>query len=51
MADQERDEKETAGQSGQQETGTHPQTGDPGRTPGSAEGDEETLDESLNQKS
>lgn len=26
------------------------QTGDPGRTPGSAEGDEETVDESLAQK-
>ena len=25
------------------------QTGDPGRTPGTAEGDEETIDESLKQ--
>jgi hypothetical protein len=25
------------------------QTGDPGRTPGTAEGDEETVDESLKQ--
>lgn len=26
------------------------QTGDPGRTPGKAEGDEQTVDESLRQK-
>ena len=26
------------------------QTGDPGRTPGKAEGDEETIEESLKQK-
>ena len=26
------------------------QTGDPGRTPGAAEGDEDTVDESLRQK-
>ncbi len=26
------------------------QSGDPGRTPGSAEGDEQTVDESLRQK-
>ncbi len=51
MADQERDDKEAHRQSGRQGTGTKPQTGDPGRTPGSAEGDEEIVDESLNQKS
>ena len=31
-------------------TGGQTQTGDPGRTPGTAEGDEETVDESLREK-
>ena len=40
---------------GQDSTGTTPtsapkQTGDPGRTPGSAEGDREDVDESLRKK-
>ncbi len=29
---------------------SEPQSGDPGRTPGSAEGDEATVDEDLRQK-
>lgn len=37
-----------------EETETKPdtpiQSGDPGRTPGSAEGDEETIDEDIRQK-
>lgn len=31
-------------------TGGQTQSGDPGRTPGTAEGDEKTVDESLRQK-
>ncbi|HEV7904719.1 MAG TPA: hypothetical protein VGO96_12830 [Pyrinomonadaceae bacterium] len=30
--------------------GAEKESGDPGRTPGKAEGDEETVDESLSQK-
>ncbi|HEX7316609.1 MAG TPA: hypothetical protein VF297_22095 [Pyrinomonadaceae bacterium] len=30
--------------------GNKDRTGDPGRTPGTAEGDEETADEDLNEK-
>ena len=51
MANQESDEKEANRQPGRQGTGTQPRTDAPGRTFGSAEGDEETLDEPLNQKS
>ena len=42
MADQERDGQGTSGQGGSQG-----ETGDPGRTPGTAEGDEETADADL----
>lgn len=38
------------GGGGAQGGGSEPQSGDPGRTPGTAEGDEETVDESLRQK-
>ena len=31
--------------------GNKERTGDPGRTPGKAEGDEDTVDEDVNQKS
>ena len=31
-------------------TGEENQTGDPGRTPGTAEGDEQTIEEDLRQK-
>ncbi|HKR01846.1 MAG TPA: hypothetical protein VJT09_14290 [Pyrinomonadaceae bacterium] len=37
-------------QSGDQGTPKESKTGDPGRTPGKAEGDEETVDESLRDK-
>lgn len=37
-------------QSGGASTGGDKESGDPGRTPGKAEGDEETVDESLQQK-
>jgi hypothetical protein len=42
MADQNKDEK-----GGREGTPKESKTGDPGRTPGKAEGDEETVDESL----
>jgi hypothetical protein len=47
MADENRSDREAGGaQSG----GAEQQSGDPGRTPGKAEGDEETVEESLAQK-
>ncbi len=42
-------DKKAASQSGDS-TDNQNQTGDPGRTPGMAEGDEETVDESLREK-
>lgn len=45
MADQDRSENQSGGQGGAPKEG---ETGDPGRTPGKAEGDEETADEALN---
>jgi hypothetical protein len=44
MADQDRSENEAGGQGS---TPKESKTGDPGRTPGKAEGDEETADEAL----
>jgi hypothetical protein len=44
---EERDERKSS-QSAQQ--GSDSQSGDPGRTPDKAEGDEETVDEDLRQK-
>ncbi|HVF86760.1 MAG TPA: hypothetical protein VM866_04185 [Pyrinomonadaceae bacterium] len=38
------------GKSQDASTDSAKQSGDPGRTPGSAEGDEQTVDESLRQK-
>jgi hypothetical protein len=38
------------GQGNASTSGTDKESGDPGRTPGKAEGDEETVDESLGQK-
>ena len=47
MADENRGDNETGSTpSG----GAENQSGDPGRTPGQAEGDEETVEESLAQK-
>ena len=47
MSEERRDDEQTGGQSG----GSGPkQSGDPGRTPDQAEGDEQTVDESLRQK-
>jgi hypothetical protein len=47
MADEDRSENREGGQGG---TPKESKTGDPGRTPGKAEGDEETVDESLREK-
>ncbi|HEY1402717.1 MAG TPA: hypothetical protein VGB05_01180 [Pyrinomonadaceae bacterium] len=51
MTDENRDDDGSGGQSGDSPSGgSERQSGDPGRTPGTAEGDEETVDESLRQK-
>ena len=51
MADEtQNDEQGGAEGGGAQGGGSEKQSGDPGRTPGTAEGDEETVDESLRQK-
>ncbi|HZH30162.1 MAG TPA: hypothetical protein VEY11_05325 [Pyrinomonadaceae bacterium] len=55
MTDENRGDNETGGHSsggggGAQSGAAEKQSGDPGRTPGTAEGDEETVDESLRQK-
>jgi hypothetical protein len=47
MADQNESEKQSGGQSSAPTTDKENQTGDPGRTPGKAEGDEETAEEAL----
>jgi hypothetical protein len=44
MGDQDKSDKQ---QGGQGNTPKESKTGDPGRTPGKAEGDEETADEAL----
>jgi hypothetical protein len=44
------DDREEGTQSGGAPEAGEQRTGDPGRTPGKAEGDEETVDESLRQK-
>jgi hypothetical protein len=44
MAEQDKSKNESGGQGG---TPKESKTGDPGRTPGKAEGDEETADEAL----
>ncbi|HEY0100990.1 MAG TPA: hypothetical protein VGB76_18840 [Pyrinomonadaceae bacterium] len=51
MADENRSESGAGGTQGNASSGgAEEQSGDPGRTPGTAEGDEETVDESLKQK-
>jgi hypothetical protein len=50
MADKERDDEQRVGHSSTTAPGGEKDMGDPGRTPGKAEGDEETVDESLRQK-
>ncbi len=48
MTEQNKSEDEQGG--GTPKASKESQTGDPGRTPGKAEGDEETIDESLRNK-
>ncbi len=48
MAEQERDEQSSGG--GSQGAGQSGGTGDPGRTPGKAEGSERTVEEDLNRQ-
>lgn len=48
MAEDEGDEQKKS--RSEPESGGESQTGDPGRTPGTAEGDEETVEEDLRQK-
>lgn len=54
MTDENKSNQESGGQGsgggGSQTGGAEKQSGDPGRTPGKAEGDEQTVDESLRQK-
>jgi hypothetical protein len=52
MADENRGDQGAGGthDGSAQSSGAEKQSGDPGRTPGKAEGDEETIDESLQQK-
>lgn len=40
----------SSGGSGSSSSGTKEQTGDPGRTPGTAEGDRETVEDDLESK-
>jgi hypothetical protein len=47
MAEQNKSENQSGGEGG---TPKESKTGDPGRTPGKAEGDEETADEALDNK-
>lgn len=52
MADENQSDKQRGGESseGAQGGNSVQQSGDPGRTPGKAEGDEETVEESLRQQ-
>jgi hypothetical protein len=51
MAENEEDDQLIGHDSTTAPGGNKERTGDPGRTPGKAEGDEETVDEDLSQKS
>jgi len=48
--DKQQSEKDTAKEQEKAENNTPSESGDPGRTPGSAEGDEETVDADIRQK-
>lgn len=51
MADENTSDSGASGAEGDaQSGGAEKQSGDPGRTPGKAEGDEETVEESLKQQ-
>ena len=43
-------QQDSANKDGETKNNTPTATGDPGRTPGSAEGDEETIDEDIREK-
>ena len=50
MANQKERDDQTKSRSATASKGEENETGDPGRTPGTAEGDEETIDEDLRRK-
>ncbi len=50
MAEQNKGKDQTKRPSGKTSTGGESQTGDPGRTPGTAEGEEKTVEEDLREK-
>jgi hypothetical protein len=50
MADKERDEDQRVGHDSTTIPGGEKETGDPGRTPGTAEGDRRTVEEDLREK-
>jgi hypothetical protein len=50
MADQDKSENQQGAQGSTPTKSKDSETGDPGRTPGKAEGDEETVDEALSEK-
>ncbi|HEY0404257.1 MAG TPA: hypothetical protein VGC89_00915 [Pyrinomonadaceae bacterium] len=51
MTEENKSEKQTGGQKDSSNAADGPgQSGDPGRTPGSAEGDRETVEEDLRDK-
>jgi hypothetical protein len=50
MADKERDEEQRVGHDSTTIPGGEKEMGAPGRTPGTAEGDRETVEEDLRQK-
>ncbi|HJQ34301.1 MAG TPA: hypothetical protein VJ866_19130 [Pyrinomonadaceae bacterium] len=50
MADEKNSEQEIGHDSTTAPGGNKDRTGDPGRTPGAAEGDRQTVDEDLQQK-
>ncbi len=50
MAEEKRRDDQKGSRSGSTSAGNQGETGDPGRTPGTAEGDEQTVDEDLREK-
>ena len=50
MAEENRRDDRTGQEKDGASSSTEEQTGDPGRTPGTAEGDEQTIDEDLRDK-
>jgi hypothetical protein len=50
VANQEERDDQKKSRTGESSTDDESQTGDPGRTPGTAEGDEQTVDEDLRRR-